>query len=187
MKQGQKLKRWTEQEDAVLLKCLADNAEHIALGLDLAAKKLGRNKKACSNRYYGHLKSKNAIVPTVVSKPKPEPKSEPKAKKSESKSKSKCKRWTKEEDNCLRNQVVLNINCLEDAFTKTARLTGRSIGACRCRWYYYVSIQPETKCFALVSQNQQINNRRFPSRPSLIEKKSDSWWKKIFNLLWPTK
>lgn len=173
------MKRWTEQEDNILRKNV-DDAFKANLSLEQALKNtvvdINRPLESCRKRYYYKLKPTMSVNSKQVSKKVVEDD------KKDTATKKTNKRWTAEEDNCLRNQIELNINCLEDGFAKTARLTGRSVGACRTRWYSKVSLQPPYY-WSVVSKGQQIINRRFPTRPSLIKKRTNTWWQKMCKLL----
>jgi hypothetical protein len=167
-----KLERWTPEQDKILI-------EGVAKGMSykLIAGKIGINKtvKSCQNRAYA-LRKKGLLQITEV---KPEVKTKVKTKVEPDK-KKKVKRWTKEEDNCLRNQMAIHDDCFEDGFVATSRLTGRSISSCRARWYQYVSLdESKEPVIVMGSKDKQIINRRYFSRPSLIKQRDESWWKKV--------
>ena len=117
------------------------------------ANKLGRDVKSVQNKYYNVIK-KTGTKPS--------------------------KRWTPEEDRCLADQLRRNSECFEDGFKDASRLLGRSIGACRSRWYQHVSVQEDMPpVIVLGTEKYQCINRRYPSRPSLTKKRTTSWFKKV--------
>ena len=74
------------------------------------------------------------------------------------------KRWTSEEDHILLKEISKNMDCLERAFKITSIETGRTIGACRYRWYGYLNCTniPEQYgiCFAVLSEKKAMLNRK---------------------------
>lgn len=118
------------------------------------ADKLGRDVKSVQNKYYASRK-KNAGIKSS-------------------------KRWTPEEDRCLADQLRRNSECFENGFKEASRLIGRSISACKSRWYQHVSIQEDISPVIVVgTEKYQCINRRYPSRPSLTKKRTANWFKKV--------
>lgn len=116
--------------------------------------KLDRNIKSVQNKYY-NTRKKNAGIKSP-------------------------KRWSPEEDKCLADQLRRNSECFEDGFKNASRLIGRSIGACKSRWYQHVSIQEDISPVIVVgTEKYQCINRRYPSRPSLTKKRTANWFKKV--------
>lgn len=181
------INRWKPEEDSILAVNVV-KTKNLETALRLTATATNRSVESCRARWYTKVSkqidtNKKPSTNFCVSVPAEQPKQyKTKQPKKKAVSKSKHPRWSVEEDNCLRKQIELNINCLEDGFVKAARLTGRSVTACRSRWYGHTSLQPPYY-FSLVSKGQQIINRRYPSRPSLIKRRNDSWWQKMMKLL----
>lgn len=164
-----KLERWTPEQDKILI-------EGVAKGMSykLIAGKIGINKtvRSCQNRAY--VLRKKGLLQTEV---KPEVKTKVKTK---VEPKKKVKRWTKEEDRTLCDQLRRHPECLEDGFTTASRILGRSISACRARWYQHASLDDsEEPVIVMGSKKMSITNRRYFSRPSLIKQRDESWWKKV--------
>ena len=93
------------------------------------------------------------------------------------------KRWSKEEDNVLIDQVTRHAENLAEAFRVTSRLTRRTVGACAFRWYNVLSKNRETNiCFTLVNKTGSYINTK-NSQGANLTKKPLYWWKRIVSFL----
>lgn len=59
MKKGEKLRRWTSEEDEVLFKIMNDHMNNRNEGIRIASKKLNRSFSACNQRWYCILSNPN--------------------------------------------------------------------------------------------------------------------------------
>lgn len=73
---------------------------------------------------------------------------------------SKRTRWTTSEDIILVGRVRMLPTNLTQAFKETARVTGRTVGACQNRWYSVLSKDKANACFVTVSGKHQSLNRK---------------------------
>ena len=73
---------------------------------------------------------------------------------------AKNKRWTSAEDTQVVDQVRKSPTNLKQAFTESARVTGRSVTACSTRWYAVLSKDKNNACFITVSGKHKSLNRK---------------------------
>lgn len=73
---------------------------------------------------------------------------------------AKRKKWTSAEDTQVVDQVRKSPTNLKQAFKEAARVTGRSVSACRQRWYTVLSKDKSNACFITVSGQYKSLNRK---------------------------
>lgn len=89
------------------------------------------------------------------------------------------KKWTKEEERVILDQVTRNAGNIRKGLAKAAELTGRTLGAVIYHWYSVMQKQNTTVCFATVGHKTKLLNRKIGSpTPTKL-----SWWRKILSLL----
>lgn len=75
------------------------------------------------------------------------------------------RRWTKEDDKTLVNEVKVNFGNLREAFRKTSEKTGRTLGAVKARWYMVLT-NPRSShyigssCFLTFGTKAYYSNRK---------------------------
>jgi hypothetical protein len=114
----QKRIRWTEENDAILLKCIADDTS-ISKGCIKAAKKLNRSVTACQSRYFKHLQKTNKVPSIIASTPAP---------------KRTRHIWSKEEIKFLED-TVKKCDTLNEAFKIVSQKLDISTLGVRDKWY----------------------------------------------------
>ncbi len=61
-----KYKRWTDEEDRVLIAQVSRSPENLTKAYETAARLLGRTKLACQYRWVKYLRDSNAVAFTLI-------------------------------------------------------------------------------------------------------------------------
>ena len=183
----QKRKRWTENEDQVVLSQVRENPCNLKEGFKNAAQQIGRNPSAVSVRYYKVLAKRESPLhiieehrlevanrqssnqtPTMESEEEETPEYENKGKK-----------WTEEEDAILLDKVKSSSKNLAKCFLVLADELQRSPKSVAHRWYTVVSKREGVCAFGVISSQHFSKNRKngegVPITPSL--------WRRFLNLI----
>lgn len=88
------------------------------------------------------------------------------------------KKWSREEDRVLLNQVSRSPQCLYRAFENAARILERTPNSCRLRWYGHVS-KHENVAFALIGSKIATINSKGKTKSNRSKEVNRSFWKKI--------
>lgn len=90
-----------------------------------------------------------------------------------------CRKWTREEERILINQVRVFPHNLKKCFCIVSEQVGRTPGAVANHWYTHTSKQPENLCFFTASQRHVSKNRKngmgVESTPSI--------WRRLMNII----
>ena len=64
--ESRKHKRWTDEEDRVLIAQVSRSPENLTKAYEAAARLLGRTKLACQYRWVNHLRDSKSIAFTLI-------------------------------------------------------------------------------------------------------------------------
>lgn len=93
--------------------------------------------------------------------------------------KKEIKRWTREEDKCLLNQVRVFPQNLTKCFMIVSEQINRSPGAVANHWYTKVSKDPDALVFFTASQKHVSRNRKNGAGVA----STDNIWKKLVRII----
>lgn len=90
-----------------------------------------------------------------------------------------CKRWTKEEDERLLQQVRVYPQNLSKCFLIVGEVLGRSPSAVSSRWYTVLSKRPDVMCFFTASSKHICKNRK----NGVGVENTRSIWRRLLNII----
>ena len=94
------------------------------------------------------------------------------------------KRWTQDEDIVVLDQVRRHADNLSTAFQKAAEMLERKPNAVKVRWYSVLSKKESNICFATLSDNKKVANRKVVHKDrdaSTSGAVVESWWEKFLS------
>lgn len=96
------------------------------------------------------------------------------------------KRWTQDEDIVVLDQVRRHADNLSVAFQKASEILERKPSAVKVRWYSVLSKKENNICFATLSDNKKVANRkvvkhREDTSTTTTAPEVESWWEKFLS------
>lgn len=137
-------KRWTEEENAYLMREMAKNQPKKVSYLSVA-EHTGRTANSVAQHYLLMLKE-SPIEPL----PTPEPQEET----------PRVRPWTKEEDDTLLRYIIAGVSNLNQCFIMVAEQINRTPAAVGSHWYQVLSKRPDVQAFFTASSNHVSMNRK---------------------------
>ena len=182
----QKRKRWTEEEDKVILGQMKSANSSIS-GLKSAAEQLGRSYPSVRFRYYNVLVKKDNPV-YIIEEHRLEMENRQSSNQTPTEEieqeetpeyENKGKKWTEEEDAILLNKVKTSSVNLAKCFLVLAEELQRSPKSVAHRWYTVVSKREGVCAFGVISSRHFSKNRKNGEGVPI----TSSLWRRFLNLI----
>lgn len=183
----QKRKRWTEDEDQVVLSEVRNNLDNLQRGFKNAAEQLGRGQKAVMVRYYKVLIKKDNPV-NIIEEHRLEMESRQSSNQTPTEEieqeetpewENKGKKWTDGEDALLFDRVRMSSTNLAKCFLVVADELQRSPKSVAHRWYTVVSKKEGLCAFGVISSQHFSKNRKNGEGVPI----TSSLWRRFLNLI----
>lgn len=178
----QQRRKWTKNEEAVVLSQVNENLDNLTRGFKIAAEQIGRKPSAVMLHYYKVLAKKNNPVAIIeehriaAQSPITPPQDE---KEEDVEYENKGKKWTAEEDALLLEKVKASSKNLAKCFLAVSDELQRSPKSVAYRWYRVVSKRDGVCAFGVISSQHFSKNRKNGEGVPI----QYSIWRRFLNLI----